>query len=145
MAEELGRRARIWVVAGAGGVPNTKVARAFDAEFARTPVQAVHTSYDSGAGVARKVVRYDGPLTFKMYTDRADAGQNIIRAAVSTSAPAQITVDILPDGSTDAQTTGTTYERLTGNVTIKKGMPVDGMAVTDVTIDPDGAVVAGTY
>lgn len=144
MAQELGRLARIWVAAGAAGTPATKVGKAFDAELSRNPVQATHNSYDSAAGVNRKVVRYDAQLSFKMFTDRADAGQNIIRAAVG-STPAQITVDLLPDGSSDAQTAGQPYERFTANVTIKKGHPIDGMAVTDVTLDIDGVITASTY
>ncbi len=142
MAELMGRNARIYVVAGAGGTPVTLVGKAMDADFAREPRQAEHTSYDSGAYVNRKVVRYDGDLSFKMYTDPADSGQSILRAAIG-STPAQITVDYAEGVNTVSS--GNAYKRFTANVRLKRGSPIDGMAVTEVTLSPDGAVTEGTY
>jgi hypothetical protein len=142
MAEIKGRDHRIYVVAGAAGTPDTIVGGAFDADFAREPQQATHNSYDTGAFVERKVIRYDGDLTFKFYTDPSDSGQGILRAAIG-STPAQITVDYAEGVNTPAS--GNKYQRFTANVRVKRGAPVDGMAVTEVTLSPDGAVTEGTY
>jgi hypothetical protein len=140
MSEIKGNACRIYVFDGAG-TPATLVGKAFDANFDRTPRQAEHVSYDSGVSVPRKVIRYDGPLTFKCFTDPADSGQNVLRGAVTT--PKQITVDYAEEDNTAAS--GKKGRRFLGNVTLKRGNPVDGMAVTDVTIDPDGAITEVTY
>lgn len=137
-----GRDHKIYVIAGAGGTPNTLVGDAFDAEWAREPMQAVKNSYDTGAFTARKVIRYDGDLTFKYYTDPTEAGQSIVRAAVGPT-PAQITADYAEGVNTPAS--GNKFHRATFNVRIKRGAPVDGMAVTEVTLSPDGTVTEGTY
>lgn len=140
MSELLGRVAQIYVIAGAG-TPNTLVGSAFDADFERQPRQVERNSYDTGAAVGRKVVRYDGDLTFKVFTNPADAGQSIIRAAVSTTTPAQITVDYAEEGNA----VGKKFQRMLCNVRVKRGSPVENMAVTEVTLSPDGAVTESVY
>jgi hypothetical protein len=134
MADFLGREAKIRVIAGAG-TPNTAVAHAFDADFAREPQLAVQNTYDTGAFVNRKVVRYDGDLTFKMLTDPADGGQNILRAAVGAT-PAYVTVDYGEEGFT----TGKKVQRFLAAVRLKRGSPTEGRATTEVTLSPDGPV-----
>jgi hypothetical protein len=140
MTELKGNESRIRVVAGAAGTPATVVGRSFDADFAREPQQATHNSYDTGAFVNRKVIRYDGDLTFKFFTDPADGGQDIIRAACMTATPAQITVDYGEDIGSGGFVAGKVVQRFTANVRIKRGAPVEGMAVTEVTLSPDGAI-----
>lgn len=139
MAQIKGPEARVYVSAAGGGSGATLVDGAFDASFDRTPVQAPNTHYGTGAGVGRKIIRYDGPLKFKMFINPTDAGQNILRAGVTT--PAQVVVDF-PEQD---KASGTKGQRFTGNVTISKSHPVDAMAVADVTIDPDGTVTEVTY
>jgi hypothetical protein len=141
MPEIKGNETRIYVSAGTGGTGVTLVGKAFGADFARQLREAEHVSYDSGNGVNRKPIRLDGALTFKMYTDPADAGQTILRQAARMSTFAQVSVDYAERGNT----AGMTYQRFVGNVSIKRGNPEDGMAVTDVTINPDGTVTEGTY
>lgn len=136
-----GSDAKIYVSVAGAGSGATLVGDSFDADFAREPQQAVKNSYDTGQYVARKVIRYDGDLTFKYFTNPSDAGQNILRAAAKNSA--QVVCDYAEEGN--GAGVGKTYQRATFNVRLKRGNPVENMAVTEVTLSPDGTVAEGTY
>lgn len=142
-ASLLGSLAKVYVSAAGAGSGATLVGDAFDAEFAREPQQAVKNSYDTGAAVARKVIRYDGDLTFKFFVNPGDGGQNLLRACVSTVTPLQIVADYAEEGN--AAGGGKKGQRATFNVRLKRGNPVENMAVTEVTLSPDGQVQEVTY
>lgn len=139
MATFLGRQAKIYV--GTSSPGTTAVESHFDAAFDRTPQKADLTSNDSGAFDEHAIVRYSGDLSFKMYTSPSATGQNILRTAGGGATPTQIYVDVAEEGNAS----GKKYLRFLASVTLKRGTPRDGNAVTDVTLSPTGTVTEGTY
>lgn len=138
MAKFLGRSAKVYV--GAGSPPVTAVAGVFDINFDRSPTKADVTSNDSGAFDEHMIVRYSGALSFKMYTDVADAGQVVMFTAIGAT-PTQIYADYAPEGNT----AGRKYWRFLCTVELKRGSPRDGAGVTDVVLTPTSTVTEGTY
>lgn len=132
MAISKGRDAVILV--GATSPAATPVGKHMDATYAGNTETADATTNDSGGSKEHEIIFDDGDLTFKVYTDEADAGQDALVTAFTGKT--KVFVIYRPAG------TGTGKDSLAfqGSVTLKRGSPMGGLATTDVTIKKSGAL-----
>ncbi len=143
MAEELGRKGRLYFKETvAPTIPTDKVGGIFDIDFPQEAQTADKTSNDSGPREEKGVVRVTGDITGKFYTSRGSVGQDNMRAAmrVDGTGTAYGFFEWHPEGTN----TGLPKESGQGVLSLKRGHPKDGYAVTDFTISPSGAVTPGT-
>lgn len=131
MAVSKGRDAVILVAAS--GTPTTPVAKHMDASLDMQLETADSTTNDSNGSKTHEIIFDDGSLTFKVYTDEADAGQNVLRDAYEIKA--KIPVIYQPRGTGS----GKRQYSFSASVTMKRGTPMSGLATTDVTLKKDGA------
>ena len=143
MAETLGRKAVLYFKeASAPTVPTDKVGKIFDIDFPQEAQKADKTSNDSGAREEHGVVRVTGDITGKFYTSRGDTGQDALRASllVDGSGTAMGYYVLHPEGTGS----GLPAEAGYCSVSLKRGLPKDGHAVTDFTLATSGAVTPTT-
>lgn len=145
MANELGRLARLYFKeASPPTVPTDKVGQIFDVDFPQEAQIADKTSNDSGPREEKGVVRVTGDIAGKFFTSRGDVGQDNMRNAmkVDGAGTAMGYFEWHPEGTQAAS--GKPKETGYGVLSLKRGQPKDGYAVTDFTISPSGAVTPGT-
>lgn len=126
------------IVVGASSPASTAVGKHMDASLSLNLETADSTTNDSGGSKEHEIIFDDGELTFKVYTDEADAGQDVLHSAYVGKT--KVYVIYKPRG------TGGDAYAFQGSVTLKRGTPMGGLATTDVTIKKSGALTftAGT-
>lgn len=126
------------ILVGATSPAATAVAKHMDASFSMNLETTDATTNDSAGSKEHEIVFDDADLTFKVYTDEADAGQDVLHAAYVGKT--KVYVIYKPRG------TGGDAYAFQGSVTLKRGSPMGGLGTTDVTIKKSGALTftAGT-
>lgn len=145
MANVLGRRGVLYFKEASVPTvspPTDKVGQVMDVDFPQEPQKADLTSNDSGGREQHGIVRVTGDLTGKFFTNRGDVGQDAMRAAVKIDGTGTCMgfFEWHPEGTG----TGLPKESFYGSISLKRGHPKDGYAVTDFTASPSGAITYGT-
>ena len=145
MAVELGRKFALYVSASSGAAPTPptgKIAKAYDASFPQEPKKADLSSNDSGARDEHRVAGFTGDLSFKMWLDRADAGQALLFAAVDVDGSGTGMVNVVydPEGTTSGKRRFT----FLASVSLKQDAMRDGHQSVDVTLSPSGTLAPTT-
>ena len=116
----------------------TPVGKHMDASLNLNLETADATTNDSAGSKEHEIIFDDADLSFKVYTDELDGGQDALHLAYINKT--KIFVIYKPRG------TGGDAYAFQGSVTLKRGTPMGGLATTDVTIKKSGALTftAGT-
>lgn len=121
------------ILVGASSPAATPVGKHMDASLSMNLETADSTTNDSGGSKEHEIIFDDGDLTFKCYTDEADAGQDVLVAAFTGKT--KVSVIYRPAGTG----TGKDSIAFSASVTLKRGTPMGGLATTDVTLKKSGA------
>lgn len=111
----------------------TAVGKHMDASLSMNLETADSTTNDSAGSKEHEIIFDDGELSFKVYTDEADSGQNILRDAFEGKT--KIFCRYRPMGTG----AGRRQYDFSCSITLTRGTPINGLATTDVTLKKSGA------
>lgn len=131
MAVEAGNQWRVLV--GVADPPTEAVGKAFDLDDDPKLIKADATTNDSAGNDEHKVVGASRTISFKVYADRSNAGQEILRTAQKNRTQIYVAYQELGLGS------GKPQEKFLASVEMKRNPPLRGLINYTVTLERSGA------